>query len=482
MKIFIATILLIFAGIAVSHSQQMTYDNYYLINKYSLSPALCGLTGNTEALLGIRQNWVGITGAPEKQTVLLNGPTSEDSKAGFGMSFTHEKTGNFSHFMGGLAYSFQIPLTRESAVCVGLAAEVYRNQLEFADVKGQEDPVLLNQDVYKGTAFNAAFGAAYHIKDRDKQVVIGLVVPRILETKISYYKESKYTMVREFMVHASYFAEINRDLDIEPFVNVRMTMNSGLLYEANVRVRFLKQVWVAPGYRTGAALVSAGASLGSRIVMNYSYEYGLSGIAASSSGSHEISLCFLVKAPRRQIGPTIFSGADDAVVSKKKDEDIDNLKKELKTQQDSTNKKIAELAAQLEELKKEPNVTEKPKAEKDAFDKPLILSNITFPNNSDKMLTSSFPSLNRLSIQMKNNPSLIIKITGHTDNVGAARYNERLSKNRAQAVADYLIKSRGIEESRIIVEGKGQTEPIAPNDTDQGRSKNRRIEVRFKKK
>jgi OOP family OmpA-OmpF porin len=70
-----------------------------------------------------------------------------------------------------------------------------------------------------------------------------------------------------------------------------------------------------------------------------------------------------------------------------------------------------------------------------------------------------------------------ITIVGHTDSVGPAEYNQGLSQRRAQSAADHLI-SRGVDTDRVTVKGEGETSPIADNDTDAGRARNRRIEVK----
>jgi OOP family OmpA-OmpF porin len=71
---------------------------------------------------------------------------------------------------------------------------------------------------------------------------------------------------------------------------------------------------------------------------------------------------------------------------------------------------------------------------------------------------------------------LNIRIEGHTDDVGSAKYNIGLSGKRAQAIKDYLV-GKGIEPSRITTKGLGYSQPIADNDTPKGRSLNRRAEI-----
>ncbi len=70
----------------------------------------------------------------------------------------------------------------------------------------------------------------------------------------------------------------------------------------------------------------------------------------------------------------------------------------------------------------------------------------------------------------------VIIAVGHTDSIGAADYNQRLSVRRAESVKSYLV-SKGIEANRIYTEGKGETQPIASNKTREGRAKNRRVEI-----
>ena len=76
---------------------------------------------------------------------------------------------------------------------------------------------------------------------------------------------------------------------------------------------------------------------------------------------------------------------------------------------------------------------------------------------------------------MSDNPEVHILITGHTDNTGSLDYNMKLSAERAGAVYTALVE-RGIAPSRITYEGRGPNEPVATNDTEEGRAANRRVE------
>ena len=105
----------------------------------------------------------------------------------------------------------------------------------------------------------------------------------------------------------------------------------------------------------------------------------------------------------------------------------------------------------------------------------VVLNNIFFDYDEYKLLPSSKVELNRLVNLLKNNPEMEIRIQGHTDSQGDEEYNEKLSENRAKSVYNYLVE-HGISKERLSYKGFGESQPIADNDTEEGRAKNRRTE------
>ncbi|MES2286629.1 MAG: PorP/SprF family type IX secretion system membrane protein [Bacteroidota bacterium] len=118
--------------------------------------------------------------------------------------------------------------------------------------------------------------------------------------------------------------------------------------------------------------------------------------------------------------------------------------------------------------------------EKVEVGKKLIMNNIAFELNQSKLGKESFPELDNTLKLLKDIPSLEIEISGHTDNTGPAANNERLSRLRAKAVRDYMI-SKGGDKDRITYKGYGASQPIAGNDTKEGRKLNRRTEFQVTK-
>jgi outer membrane protein OmpA-like peptidoglycan-associated protein len=103
-------------------------------------------------------------------------------------------------------------------------------------------------------------------------------------------------------------------------------------------------------------------------------------------------------------------------------------------------------------------------------------SGLLFDFDSDRLREASKENLNNLASSLAQFGDSKLLLVGHTDDVGSDTYNEDLSRRRANAVASYLI-SRGVPSSRVATSGRGEAEPIAPNDTDANRQKNRRVEV-----
>jgi outer membrane protein OmpA-like peptidoglycan-associated protein len=102
--------------------------------------------------------------------------------------------------------------------------------------------------------------------------------------------------------------------------------------------------------------------------------------------------------------------------------------------------------------------------------------NLEYKTNSDVILSSSFSSLDELAKLMGINSTWKLRISGHTDNVGPREANLGLSRRRSESVKKYLI-SKGIAADRFEVLYFGPDKPIAPNNTEDGRARNRRVEM-----
>ncbi len=108
------------------------------------------------------------------------------------------------------------------------------------------------------------------------------------------------------------------------------------------------------------------------------------------------------------------------------------------------------------------------------------LEGVRFELGSARLTPGSLEILNQAAAAMHGQPTMKVVVAGHTDSLGDAKYNEKLSWARAQAVADYLIKN-GVAATRLSVIGYGEDAPVASNESEAGRQLNRRVELEIRK-
>ena len=108
----------------------------------------------------------------------------------------------------------------------------------------------------------------------------------------------------------------------------------------------------------------------------------------------------------------------------------------------------------------------------------VVLKNVFFDTDSFTLKDASRIELDKVVAFLEENPSLRVEISGHTDNTGAAGYNMDLSGKRAGEVVEYIV-GKGIDRERLEARGYGDTQPVATNDTEEGRQRNRRVEIKI---
>ena len=108
----------------------------------------------------------------------------------------------------------------------------------------------------------------------------------------------------------------------------------------------------------------------------------------------------------------------------------------------------------------------------------IVLRNVFYEFDSFALNPMSMVELDKVVVFMQANPALKIEIGGHTDNIGTDSHNITLSGRRAEEAMNYLA-SKGIASERITSKGYGMKEPVASNDTEEGKAKNRRTELKI---
>ena len=108
----------------------------------------------------------------------------------------------------------------------------------------------------------------------------------------------------------------------------------------------------------------------------------------------------------------------------------------------------------------------------------VVLRGVTFDFDSSRITPNARVILDQVADTLLSAEGLTVEIGGHTDSQGSSAYNQKLSQRRAEAVVDFL-KERGVAAEQLMARGYGEEEPIASNDTEEGRELNRRVELRI---
>lgn len=110
----------------------------------------------------------------------------------------------------------------------------------------------------------------------------------------------------------------------------------------------------------------------------------------------------------------------------------------------------------------------------------IVIRDVLFEFDSARLTTADKLRLDKIATRLKAEaPSARLSVTGHTDSRGSDAYNQKLSERRAHSVTDYLVESGIARSSFVSVQGAGETQPVADNNTADGRAMNRRVEIRI---
>jgi OmpA-OmpF porin, OOP family len=131
----------------------------------------------------------------------------------------------------------------------------------------------------------------------------------------------------------------------------------------------------------------------------------------------------------------------------------------------------------VETMKKDAEAEASAAVAKEMFEKGRATINVEFDFDKANIKPKYHQEIKKFATVMKNHPELKVIIEGHTDNIGGAKYNQKLSQRRSDSVKNYMVKKFGIDESRLTAKGYGLTKPIASNKNKAGRQKNRRVEA-----
>jgi type IX secretion system PorP/SprF family membrane protein len=510
MKSIIKIVLTVFISLGSYplFAQQLPIYNLYPHMKILNNPANTADDGLVSAFLNARNQWTGIIGAPKTRTFGMQGSINDNMR--IGGYLVDDKFGLINKLSANLSYAYLVKFNDNHSLTFGLSAIVNESSFNLSDASVEDyNDVVLSMSSIEGVNFDAGFGFTYHWNKFE----IGLAVPQIIETKIKYTSpendEYFFDLRRHLNVHASYLINpSNSKISLEPSVMFRTARKTPSQLDFNLLTYWNQKYWIGLGYRNSGKtwvetanggeyqefnlslansyfIISGGITILDNLMLGYAYEISNSKIYQQSNGTHEIGLTYYFGKSRKNKNDNkelakLINDNHEAIIAQmdslnNKIEENNNTNAKTQEQIDQLNKDLEYLKNNDIRIVKDGNETKVvEEASSGGFANPDVY--VYFKTGSDELDAESITELRKLVTVMLRYPELKAKIIGHADNVGSDKTNEILSGNRAKNVYTYLTDNL-IQSNRLEILAKGESMPITPNDSEEGRAINRRVEI-----
>ena len=501
-------------------AQQIPLYSQMYFMRMLYNPALTAYNGSTNLYGFYREQWTAMPGHPVTRGAMGEVSLWKD-RIGTGFHVYNDNTDIIHRVSAQFYYAQKIRFAKDHQLSLGVSLGIMQTHIDFSNVvaNDQDDAHLLDAGK-SATAFDMNVGLAYQWK----KLTVSFSIPQVLNTSAritSQLKDAKYSMQRNFIAGASYEISIKEEkYNIEPSILIKKGASQPVQVDANIMANYKRIVYLGVGYRLEYGLtMMAAVRIAQAVTIGYGYDYPIQKNVGYkyTAGTHEVilGLNFDRWMKKKKDGEEFAKQSQYDSLAKKVDDMkkaqdstaaiVDTLKQKvdsLKLNIDSINSKVGDHDTRLKEIKEHTDSLENEVKEykkqisqhpvKDfpssvdenttaATGDVLRLNNINFERNSSTLEESSYKELDKVAKFLKNNPKMHIRVLGHTDYKASDEYNDWLSKLRARAVIEYLT-TKGVPKSRMTEVGMGKRAPIADNETEEGRAKNRRVEIAIGKK
>lgn len=292
-KIYILLCLWVL-GAGVGYAQQDPQYSQYMFDKLVINPAYAGSVGAIEGLLGYRNQFVGFEGSPITSKLTVHAPI-QAKYMGVGLKVIHDQLGvTKSTTINGI-YSYHIGLAG-GKMSFGLEGGIMNYSVAFdqLNLSAQDDDVF-NQGALSKIAPDASFGLFY-TTDRFYAGVSGFHLIKSKISPVAITRDPVAQMAQHWFFHTGYYIEISDDLGIEPSVLVKTVTAAPMSMDINTNIMWKDMVAAGISYRTGDALAFlVRYKYDDMIVVGYSYDMRISGLAAYTGAAHEVILSYRLK-------------------------------------------------------------------------------------------------------------------------------------------------------------------------------------------
>jgi type IX secretion system PorP/SprF family membrane protein len=296
--LFLLTGMLLIGSFAAK-AQQDYQLTLYMLNPFIYNPAIAGTHNYYQIRSNHRFQWVGIKDPPITNAISAFGPHSKKDM-GFGGTLLYDVTGPTSRMQLNGVYAYNIALTNEIRLSMGLAAGVMQYKVDGTKIKlAEDDDPVLQSTIYSKIAPDASLGVYVW----NTEFFAGFSVKQLLNNKIKIGEDDKglSKLKSHFYLMGGYRYTINREWAIEPAVIIKKVVPAPYQVELNCKVIYDKIFWGGLAFRSSDALsVILGYTYDRKIFFGYTYDIGLNDMRKYNSGSHEVCIGYNFNAIRKK--------------------------------------------------------------------------------------------------------------------------------------------------------------------------------------
>ncbi|MEO9871555.1 PorP/SprF family type IX secretion system membrane protein [Ekhidna sp.] len=511
------TIACIAFSFLVGNAQQTAGFSQYYMNPFLLNPAAAG-TGDTQAFLQYRNQWINIDGSPETYAFTLDGKLKRHP-VGLGITFLNDVTNFINRTNLGITSSYILKLAKDHELSFGMTFMLIQNRVDFDKVIAQDfsDPNLFSS-IDQKPVFELNSGLQYRWKGG---LGLGIVADQLLQSELTYedpatFGSLSFALIRHYTAILNYDIKINENFGVEPILIGRVAQGLPSQYDASLYGKYKDILWLGAAYRDQIGWAySLGFNVFDNLRVGYTYELSTTGLDRIGGPTHELAVGW-------NFGKSLFGdGVSGGIAEQKDREGIKKLRRkndEIDAKLDSINKlsdsQYVILQAKLDSINEinkfqqeeinalsidfqgvgeslngrpiESNdgitdeqeaILERYNISSEGYIPSIIKSrNILFGAGKHKIDPIYSRKLDELVQWLVINESVKLKLVGHADASGNPLPALKLSEKRVQEVKNYLVR-RNVSEERIATEVEGSTAALSQGDAAVNRKFNRRVEI-----
>lgn len=296
-------------------AQQEAQFTHFMNNQLYINPAYAGARGMPSFTVIYRNQWIGFKGSPTSKLLSFNAPLLND-RVGFGLTIHNQTAGIFNEWSGTMAYAYNIKVSEETAIRVGLQGRMKYYGIDFSDpsviIRDPTDPSTKPDE--NASRYSGNFGVGLHLKI--KQMFFGISAPSFFPTEISFNGNSLVPVVAEEAAHFYFIAgtllPLSKTVQFKPTVMTKFVQNAPLNMDINVSMVFNLAFTAGLSYRLGGSGSGDSVDLTAlyqinNVAIGAAYDFPLSEIKDQTNGSLEMLVRFdFIKESTDMANPRFF--------------------------------------------------------------------------------------------------------------------------------------------------------------------------------